>query len=67
MGSPPSKMRGYAKQLVAEIIGNQLLQEDGLADIRAADHADPLPPQEQPDRTATPLQIEPRPNVRIKG
>lgn len=57
-------MSGYAKQLVAEIVGDQRLQEDGIADVEAAARTNGPPKAERTDR---PLQIEPPPNVKGRG
>lgn len=59
-----SKIRGHAKQLVAEIVGDQPLQEDGICDVRAAAGVDPAPGAEPIDQA---VQIEPRPNVKGRG
>jgi hypothetical protein len=54
----PSRLRGYAKELVAEVVGDARLQEDGKADIlrghQLGDEPQAFAPEDAPmnDRTA---------------
>lgn len=61
MRKSPSKISGYAKQLVAEIVGDQRLQADGVFEVKATRRADATPEAGLSER---PLQIEPQPNVK---
>jgi hypothetical protein len=44
----PSRIRGYAKELVAEVIGDARLQEDGKVDIVRGNRVDAEPKNSVP-------------------